>query len=61
LKLLIFGSTGGTGAQLLIQAFAAGHDVTVFVRKPDKISVAEPLSPMSCGFRQRGGWGRIRG
>ncbi|MGI5156919.1 NAD(P)-dependent oxidoreductase [Microbispora sp. CA-102843] len=37
MKLLIFGATGGTGAQLLAQALDAGHDVTVVARNPDKI------------------------
>jgi len=32
-KLIVFGATGGTGQCLVAQALAAGHDVTVFVRR----------------------------
>ncbi|MGC2939267.1 NAD(P)-dependent oxidoreductase [Brevibacterium sp. FAM 24638] len=32
MKLLVLGATGGTGAALLDQALAAGHDVTVIAR-----------------------------
>jgi len=36
-KLLILGATGGTGQQLVAQALEAGHNVTAFVRSPEKI------------------------
>jgi putative NADH-flavin reductase len=36
-KVLIIGATGGTGRQLVEQALTAGHDVTTFVRDPEKI------------------------
>lgn len=39
MKVTIFGSTGGTGKELVKQALAAGHDVTVYVRNPDKLFV----------------------
>jgi putative NADH-flavin reductase len=38
LKLTIFGSTGGTGRQVLEQALEQGHDVTAFVRSPEKLN-----------------------
>jgi putative NADH-flavin reductase len=38
MRLTIFAATGGIGRQLLQQALAAGHDVTVVVRNPDKLS-----------------------
>jgi putative NADH-flavin reductase len=38
LKLTIFGATGGIGRQLLEQALVAGHEVTVVVRDPQKLS-----------------------
>jgi putative NADH-flavin reductase len=41
MKLLIFGPTGGTGAQLLTQALDAGHTVTVVARNPDKITISD--------------------
>jgi putative NADH-flavin reductase len=44
-KLLIFGPTGGTGAQLLTQALDAGHDVTVVARDPDRLSVGDQARP----------------
>lgn len=37
-KLLIFGSTGGTGHQLVEQALAQGYAVTAFARNPAAIS-----------------------
>jgi len=37
LNLLIIGSTGGTGRELVRQALEQGHIVTAFARKPDKI------------------------
>ena len=37
-RILIMGATGGTGRSLLDQALDAGHDVTAFVRNPDKVS-----------------------
>jgi putative NADH-flavin reductase len=39
MKVTIFGSTGGTGKELVKQALAAGHDVTVYVRNLAKLSV----------------------
>ena len=37
MKLTIFGSTGGTGRQLVTQALEQGHTVTAFVRSPEKL------------------------
>ena len=39
MKLLIFGSTGGTGRQLVEQALTRGHAVTAFARDPTKVDV----------------------
>lgn len=39
MNLTIFGSTGGTGKELVKQALAAGHQVTVYVRNPAKITL----------------------
>jgi uncharacterized protein YbjT (DUF2867 family) len=38
MKITIFAATGGIGRQLLEQAVAAIHDVTVVVRNPGKLS-----------------------
>ncbi len=37
MKLIVFGATGGVGRQVLTQALAAGHEVTAFVRSPEKL------------------------
>ncbi|TGE27714.1 NAD(P)-dependent oxidoreductase [Hymenobacter metallicola] len=42
MNLLIFGATGGTGRQLVLQALEAGHHVTAFVRTPAKLALAHP-------------------
>lgn len=39
MKLLIFGSTGGTGRLLVEQALALGHAVTAFARDPSRLDV----------------------
>ena len=38
MKILIFGSTGGTGRELLKQALDSGHEVTAFARQPAKLN-----------------------
>jgi putative NADH-flavin reductase len=40
MKLAIFGATGGTGAQLVQQALAAGHDVTAVARNPAQLQLS---------------------
>lgn len=42
MKLVVFGATGGTGRQVIAQALAAGHRVTAFVRRPEKLGIADP-------------------
>lgn len=42
MKLTVFGATGGTGAQLLVQALAAGHRVTAIARHPESIAISDP-------------------
>jgi putative NADH-flavin reductase len=39
MKFLLFGATGGTGNQVLLQALEQGHYVTAIVRNPTKISI----------------------
>lgn len=41
MKLTVFGATGRTGAPLVDQALAAGHDVTAFVRDLDKLELED--------------------
>jgi putative NADH-flavin reductase len=45
MRLFILGATGGIGRQLIDQALARGHQVTAFVRSPEKLSArSEGLS-----------------
>jgi putative NADH-flavin reductase len=37
MRLVVFGSTGGTGREIVAQALARGHDVTAFARDPSKL------------------------
>jgi len=39
MKLIVFGSTGGTGKEIVIQALEAGHEVTAFARSPEKVEL----------------------
>lgn len=41
MKLIIFGATGQTGQELVKQAIAHDHDVTAFVRNPDKLALQD--------------------
>jgi putative NADH-flavin reductase len=41
LKLIIFGATGGTGAELLRQSLEGGHKVTAVVRNPARLGIPE--------------------
>jgi putative NADH-flavin reductase len=38
-KIAVFGSTGGTGREIVGQALERGHDVTAFARRPMKLSL----------------------
>lgn len=38
MRLVIFGSTGGTGRRLVERAIAEGHEVTAFARNPSRMS-----------------------
>ncbi|HHP7230169.1 MAG TPA: NAD(P)-dependent oxidoreductase [Xenococcaceae cyanobacterium] len=42
MKLVIFGSTGGTGRQVVQQALEQGHIVTAFTRNPAKLKIQHP-------------------
>lgn len=39
MNILLFGATGGTGKQVLLQALEQGHFVTAIVRNPSKIKL----------------------
>ena len=42
MNLLIIGSTGGTGRELVKQGLDNGHIVTAFARKPERIRITHP-------------------
>jgi putative NADH-flavin reductase len=39
MNLIVFGASGGTGQEVVKQALEQGHQVTAFVRNPDKIKL----------------------
>jgi len=59
MKLIVFGATGGTGRQVVVQALEEGHDVAAVVRKPealdlrhDKLEVVKGDVLLPATFRQ---------
>jgi putative NADH-flavin reductase len=44
MKLALFGATGGTGQQILVQALAAGHTITALVRDATKLAAQSGLT-----------------
>lgn len=42
MKIVVFGASGGTGKQVVRQALEAGHQVTAFVRDPEKLGIEHP-------------------
>ncbi len=42
MKIVIFGSTGRTGLPLVQQALEAGHQVTAYLRDPNKLTIEHP-------------------
>jgi uncharacterized protein YbjT (DUF2867 family) len=42
MRILVIGATGGTGQQLLRKALDLGHEVTVLVRKPQRLKIEHP-------------------
>jgi putative NADH-flavin reductase len=41
MKLLVLGATGPTGLEVVSQALKAGHEVTVYVRNPEKVQAGK--------------------
>jgi putative NADH-flavin reductase len=48
-KIAVFGSSGGTGRQIIAQALDAGYDVTAFVRNPSAIEGQRPRLKIVAG------------
>jgi nucleoside-diphosphate-sugar epimerase len=44
MKIIVFGATGGVGQHVVKQAIEAGHEVTAFVRTPEKLEVQENVT-----------------
>ncbi len=42
MRLLVIGSTGGTGRELVTQGLERGHEVTAFARRPSKVTIRHP-------------------
>src|SRR5258708_9626943 len=43
MKVFVIGANGHTGTQVIDLALARGHEVTAFVRSPQKIKIQHPL------------------
>lgn len=41
MRILIFGATGRTGRELVAQSLERGHQVTAFVRSPNKLTLCD--------------------
>ena len=41
MKILVVGATGGTGREVVKQALARGHEVTVFARRPEALGLED--------------------
>ncbi|WP_018755454.1 NAD(P)-dependent oxidoreductase [Paenibacillus terrigena] len=39
MKIVVFGATGGTGRQIVMQALEFGHEVTAIVRNPEAVDI----------------------
>ncbi|WP_194903943.1 NAD(P)-dependent oxidoreductase [Catenulispora rubra] len=51
MKFLLLGATGATGSLFIEQALADGHEVTAYVRSPDKLAPRERLTVVAGDVR----------
>ena len=49
MRLTVFGAAGGTGKHAVNEALAAGHEVTVLVRDPQKLGASDPRVRVEVG------------
>ncbi|MGW2218918.1 NAD(P)-dependent oxidoreductase [Nonomuraea sp. NPDC001684] len=56
MRLMVLGATGGTGRQVVEQAVAAGHDVTVLARDPARVPAGERVSVIGGDVLTPGPW-----
>jgi len=54
MSLFILGATGGTGSEVVGQALQRGHQVTAFVRSPEKIAHRQDWLRVLPGFTTSG-------
>lgn len=50
MRLVVFGATGGTGAHVVAQAVAGGHEVTAVVRDPRRLTPVDGLRVVTATF-----------
>ncbi len=48
-RIIVFGATGGTGKELVMQALEQGYEVTAVVRNPDTFTMQHPHLTISKG------------
>lgn len=53
MRLFVLGATGGTGTAFVAQALAADHEVTAFVRSPDKMAQNDTRLTVKAGDPRR--------
>lgn len=49
MKVIVFGATGSVGRLAVEELLRAGHEVTAFVRKPEKLNLTHPQLSLSAG------------
>lgn len=52
MKIVLFGATGHVGTLFMEKALSAGHEVVAYARKPQKITVSNPLLSVVAGDLQ---------
>jgi putative NADH-flavin reductase len=55
MKIVVFGASGGTGNHVVRQALETGHQVTAFVRNPEKLGIEHPNLVVCQGDVMHGG------
>jgi putative NADH-flavin reductase len=49
MKVLVLGASGKTGAEVVRQGMAAGHEITAFVRDPSRLKASDPRLAVKVG------------
>lgn len=58
MKIVVLGATGGTGREIVRQAIERGHEVTAFVRAPERLSFRDRINVIQGDLLQCGEMGR---